>query len=133
VVSAGEQEIFSQTYESPYFFNAQVLQDATFTYASYTLDTVYRQEDSGFVELLHRIRNQSCTQADIDMINTRVQRVTTIEPGEIYISTTNARANEVNATMLSRLPGDTYCSYATISGKITPSSYPTDNELEMKV
>ena len=133
IVWAIEAELFASQYESSYFFHAHVMKNPVFGMHTYQLDKVYRQEDKVFIELLHRIRNNTATQDDIDIINSRVQRITTIAPGEIYISTTNARANDVNNTMLSRIKADEYYSIADIKGKIAPSSYPTDSELTLKV
>jgi hypothetical protein len=90
------------------------MKNPLFILQAHQLEKVYRQEDRDFINLLHRIRNNTAIQSDIDMINTRVQRITTIAPGEIYISTTNARANDVNNTMLSRLKTDEYRSLARI-------------------
>lgn len=112
IVSASEATFFADHYSSAYFFHAHVMESPQFLVKTFELDTVYRQEDRDFVELLHRIRNNSATSTDIDTINSRVERVTTIAQGEIYLATTNARANQVNATMLSRLPGDEYHGFA---------------------
>lgn len=133
IVSAAESALFTETYSSAYFFDALVMKNPALVIHPYQLEKVYRQEEISFVDLLHRIRNNTVSPADIEIINSRVQRVTTINPWEIYISTTNSRANDVNNTMLSRLSTDEYRSFATSKGKISASSYPTDDELVLKV
>ena len=133
IVSAVESVVFADTYSSAYFFDAMVMKNPACRMHPYQLEKVYRQEEISFVDLLHRIRNNTVSPTDLDIINSRVQRVTTINPWEIYISTTNSRANDVNNTMLSRLTTDEYRSFATSKGKISASSYPTDDELVLKI
>jgi ATP-dependent DNA helicase PIF1 len=132
VVSQVESSFFAEHYASAYFFSAHVMENSAFVLRPYTLEKVYRQEDTTFVELLHRIRENTIISTDIDTINTRVQRVTTIESGEIYLTTTNARANQVNATMLERLPGQEFRAFARTKGKLSASAYPADDELIIK-
>jgi hypothetical protein len=79
-VSAAESMLFIQTYSSAYFFDALVMKNPVFIINPFQLEKVYRQEEITFVDLLHRIRNNTVTPSDLEVINSRVERVTTIKP-----------------------------------------------------
>ncbi|HBA54225.1 MAG TPA: AAA family ATPase, partial [Syntrophorhabdus aromaticivorans] len=53
VVTSAEKEIFTHRYETPYFFSAQVFEEATFDMELVELETVYRQTEPDFVALLN--------------------------------------------------------------------------------
>lgn len=52
VVNREEASIFDSLYKSPYFFDAQVMQQIGFETAE--LDKVYRQKERDFIDLLGR-------------------------------------------------------------------------------
>ena len=79
-MSAVESVVFADTYSSAYFFDAMVMKNPACRMHPYQLEKVYRQEEISFVDLLHRIRNNTVSPTDLDIINSRVQRVTTINP-----------------------------------------------------
>ena len=56
------------------------MRNPAFVIHPYQLEKVYRQEEVTFIDLLHRIRNNTISQEDLEIINARVQRVSTINP-----------------------------------------------------
>ena len=52
VVTSREKDLFSGRYESPYFFSARIFAEPTFDMEFLELEKVYRQTDSGFIDLL---------------------------------------------------------------------------------
>ncbi len=133
VITAPEKEIFNGHYKTPYFFSAHVLRDAELEIVE--LEKVYRQKDQHFVDLLNRIRNNSVEESDIEHLNSRFQPGYAPSGKEFYISltTTNQKADEINAQHLAALKGKMHGSSAAIKGDFGKEYYPTATELKFKV
>jgi ATP-dependent exoDNAse (exonuclease V) alpha subunit len=133
VVSSQERDIFSTTYQTPYFFSAQALQN--FPLERIDLEKVYRQKDQTFVNLLNKIRNNSVTESDMDILNSRYG--VKEKPGKqgyfVTLTTTNQRADEINQTHLAALKGKTYHAQAHIEGQFTKEYFPTAPDLHYKI
>lgn len=133
VVNRDTEEVFAQLYETPYFFSARCLQDANFTVIE--LDKIYRQKEQQFVELLNRIRTDQVEDGDIEELNSRFQPF--YEPSGkdffIHLTTTNSKADEINATHLNALKSKLQTTNAKISGDFTKEYYPTATELQFKL
>lgn len=71
VVKDEDRQLLNPFYPSAYFFNAKVWQ--TMPIVSIELRKVYRQQDSSFISILDRIRNNTATPADLELLNTRVE------------------------------------------------------------
>jgi ATP-dependent DNA helicase PIF1 len=98
------------------------------------LKKIYRQSDWEFIDTLNAIRIWDIENVNIDLLNTRVDTSWTlshIKP--IYLSTTNAIADNVNYQETNKLDTEPHVSVAEIFGKFDEKSYPTDAELLMKV
>ncbi|MDX2095131.1 MAG: DEAD/DEAH box helicase [Alphaproteobacteria bacterium] len=133
VVSRESEAIFREHYETPYFFSAHCLREADFSIIE--LDRIYRQKEQDFVELLNRIRTDSATDTDLAYLNRRF--LPSHEPDTarffITLTTTNAKADEINASHLAALPGRVHTSHAVISGDFGREYYPTAPELHFKI
>jgi ATP-dependent DNA helicase PIF1 len=132
VVSRDEREIFGAMYESPYFYSAAVFE--TFRMDFVELEKVYRQQDASFVDLLNSIRNKSIDEPGLARLNTRCIPDFQPPPGEfyVYLTTTNAVAEELNARRLEELKGKTYTFQATTEGDFSKEYLPTAIELQVK-
>ena len=133
VVTYDMQEFFRSIYTSPYFFSAHALEGQRLEIVE--LDKIYRQRDDEFVELLNRIRNESTTPNDIELLNQRVNPEFVPPQGEFYVrlTTTKRNAEKINEQMLLNLPGDLHVSEAIISGEFGKDHYPTAAGLAYKV
>ncbi|WP_145980606.1 AAA family ATPase [Porphyromonas crevioricanis] len=133
VISPDEKEILDRFYPNQYFFSAKVFSDAAIV--PIELKTVYRQEDSGFVQLLDRIRIGMPTQSDVDMLNGRFIRDYRINEGEMIITLCNTRkrVNEINEYHLSRREGKEVICLGIINGEMPERTLPTDLELRLKL
>lgn len=133
VVISKEQEIFKDHYKTPYFFSSHAIQSLDIEIIE--LDKIYRQTDENFINLLNKIRNNSVTEDDIKLLNQRYIQHFKQREGEFYISltSTNSKADQINAEYLAGIEGKSYKSIASISGDFDKSSYPTSVELEYKV
>jgi len=131
VVVGHDRAMFEQFYESEYFFDARVFSEIEVEHLE--LEKIYRQSDSDFIELLNKIRNKTITGPDLDRLNERVVDEQVKLPREaIYLTTTNAMAEERNQAELEKLKGKSYFFKAEITGEIDPKSYPADEVLELK-
>ena len=130
VVTSQEREIFRDHYKTPYFFSAHALQD--FPLDIIELEKVYRQKDKRFVELLNRVRNNSVTPQDIDLLNSRYNAREDKEFA-IHLTTTNQRADTINHERLMALKGKLYHAPADIKGDFGREYYPTSTDLSFKI
>ena len=134
VVSSAERGIFSNQYDSPYFFSSRIFSDPGFDMEFVELEKIYRQTEEDFIALLNAIRNRSVTDEDIVRLNRRCDS-TFVPPDEdftIHLTTTNDLAYMRNQEKLAQLPGRTYRYPGFLEGKFDKSHLPTDELLELK-
>lgn len=134
VVPSGEKGIFKVQYETPYFFSAHILNDPQFDMEFIELEKIYRQTDENFIGLLNAIRNRSVTDADLTLLNQKVDPE--FNPPEedfyIHLTSTNDQAYRRNREKLARLPGKPQAYQGLIKGDFDQSAFPTDKVLELK-
>lgn len=137
VVTSQEREIFASLYETPYFFSAKALENAPIEMIE--LEKIYRQKDPDFIGLLGRIRNNSVTSTDIDLLNSRI-----VLPGmaarakkgsdlAICLTTTNQRADAINEERLAALKGKLHHAQAVVKGEFGKEYIPTAQDLSFKI
>lgn len=133
VVGAQDRAIFSDHYETPYFFSAHVMQD--FPLQVIELEKVYRQKDLAFVELLNRVRNNSVTGRDLDQLNSRLDAASAPDKDNfsINLTATNRRADEINHHHLQSLGGKVYGFNAQLTGDFGREYFPAAPELAFKI
>lgn len=128
-----EGEYFTQYYESPFFFDANVFSDLDISL--FKLTTVYRQTDPVFMGLLNRIRINKMRESDLLILNSRVEA--SFEPppdlGYIELTTTNRMADVKNSSELQKLPTPEREYTATVTGQFRESQYPTDLRLKLRI
>ena len=132
VAKPEEWQMLSEYYDSPYFFSSRAFQEGDFQ--AVELTKVYRQSDSRFLDILNKIRENRCLQADLDELNRRYLPEFEPEKEDNYIQLTthNSQAQKINTEELDDLPGDTHTFAAEIKGEFPPYSYPTETELVLK-
>lgn len=130
VVTPDEERAFATLYASPFFFAAQVMREHPMT--RITLTKVYRQADDRFITLLNHVRENRCTESDLQELNACAQAKE--QPGKQYvtIATTNAIARAINMQHLNALPGRLQSYVARITGAFDPGSYPTEMAMMLK-
>ncbi len=144
VVTSREKALFRDHYKSPYFFSARVFDDdlfsrlggddGSFNMEFIELEKVYRQKDQGFLDLLNGIRNNSITDSDIEKINKRCDPGFKEKAGDfyIYLTTTNALADDINNSKLTELKADEHSYEGLIDGDFGEKSLPTSLDLNLK-
>ncbi len=144
VTTVDDTKIFAGHYTSPYFFSAHVFlpgqqelfgEATDFTMERIELTKMYRQKDVDFIELLNSIRSATASQTAFDRLNARLNAAFEPAPEEMYmyLTTTNAMADEVNARKLSQLETDNYFFKGQIGGKFDEKYLPTAPDLNIKI
>ena len=128
VVTEAERPFLSRVYPSPYFFHSKALQQLP--YLTIELQTIHRQEDASFIEILNGVRDARVTPRLLARLNARVGA----PAGEdwIRLTTHNAQADEINSSRMDCLPGDTSVFSADVEGDFPEKLYPAASELSLK-
>lgn len=132
VIAAEEWKILQEYYESPFFFSAKVVAEATPLYIE--LKKIYRQSEEQFIGILNRIRNNQPTKTDFDILNSRYSPHFTSQEAAHYITLTthNKKADAINTAELNKLPGKSHTFKAIIKDDFSDKALPTDAELQLK-
>ncbi len=141
VVTSVDREKFFSEYSSPYFFDAKIFggQDDFFSSGFdlniVELDEIYRQTDTGFIDILNAVRENSITDNHLDLLNTRHDPyfVPDARDQYIYLMTTNANASVINKAELDKLSAEKITIDAEKSGKVAKNLYPNDEEVTVCV
>ncbi len=133
VAKPEEWEVLSPYYDTPYFFGSQVLRKAP--YVCVELEHIYRQHDDDFITLLNKVRN-NCMDADcVRVLNSRYRPSFVPKDNEGYITLTthNYQADQINESKLEAIKEKPLKFKADIHGTFPENTYPTKEELELKV
>ncbi len=132
VIKDADWLLLKKYYDTPYFFSSHALKQTD--YCVIELNMVYRQKEGLFLDLLNRIRDNSCDRQVLETLNQRY--IPDFHPrkeeGYIRLVTHNYQAQRINDRELQALPGRTYPFRATVEGKFPDFAYPTDEVLELK-
>ncbi|MBU4331800.1 AAA family ATPase [Patescibacteria group bacterium] len=123
----------ANVYGSPYFFDAKSFPNLSVELIE--LEKIYRQKDQRFIELLNSIRNNSAGEAELKIINQRLNQKfeSQLDDFYIYLTPTNALASSVNNQKLEQLKTKVHHYKGFLSGKFDVRSLPTDMDLNLKV
>ena len=132
VVKGDEREILNRFYPTPYFFSARVF--GQIDLVSIELQTVYRQTDKVFVNVLDHIRSNTVGAADLQLLNTRYGTQIEQSEADMYITLATRRDNVdyINDKKLAELPGEPVTFHGEIMGDFPESSLSTSQELVLK-
>lgn len=132
VAKEEEWTMLSQYYDTPYFFSSKALQKSPF--AVIELTKVYRQNDSQFLDILNKVRDNKADAEVLRALNSRY--IPGFKPredeGYIRLTTHNAQAQRINERELALLPGKEFHYKAHINGKYPEMLFPTDEKLTLK-
>ncbi|MCU0336186.1 MAG: PIF1 family ATP-dependent DNA helicase [Chitinophagaceae bacterium] len=132
VVQNEEWQILGEYYEGPFFFHSHAIRRQPPVYVE--LQTIYRQSDERFIDLLNQVRNNRLTPAGLELLNSRCQPGFVVPDGEPWITLTthNRKADAMNEQELNRLPGSSFSFKAEITGEFSDKSYPAEETLVLK-
>ncbi len=140
VVTSLDKDKYYSEYPSPYFFDAQVFKgqgdlfEGSFTIRKIELNTIYRQTDRAFIDILNAVRENNVTQTHFALLNARYDsNFVPKEKGKfIHLMTTNEDANRINMAELAKLPGQEHGYTAQQTGTLARNLYPNDEVLSLK-
>ena len=121
IASDVEQMLFQMYYESPYFFSANVMQEAEFEYVE--LRKIYRQEGRHFLRLLEAVRLNQIDHDDLLDLNERYRPYFKSEDYYITLSARNSTVNRINDREIRNLEERAYIYPATIGGEFKAHLY----------
>ena len=123
---------FQSRFGGSCFFNARVFDRVELHYVQ--LQTIFRQKDETFKQLLNAIRENDITDEQLALLNTRYLPDHTPAAGDLRLTlaTTNKVADAINTKRMSNLPDKPHHFPATIEGGIDPNAYPADATLTLK-
>ena len=132
VVRDDEWTLLQPYYDSPYFFSSNALKHTQ--YMTIELKTVYRQQDSRFLALLNKVRDNVADDHVLAELNKRYIPGFVPPENEDYIrlTTHNNQAQVINDSELAKIDAHSYSFKAEISGTFPEYSFPTDEVLTLK-
>lgn len=132
VLKEEDKQLLSPIYPSSFFFDAHVFREMQLV--SVELRKVYRQRDPLFIELLDHIRSSEVNQADLSLLNNRVNAAIGNDDSHLSITLSTRRdtVDYINEKQLSLLPGSSIVFNGNIQGDFPESSLPTPMRLEVK-
>lgn len=134
--SAGE--LFEKRYKSPFFFSSRVLRTKARKISHIEFTRVFRQNEIDFLATLDRCRCGEITEADLDLLQSRVLPEGKKPPADHLILTTKKdEAHRLNHYRINALPGQTRSYAATSTGNLANTlddeELPAPRVLELKV
>jgi hypothetical protein len=132
VVKEEEWQYLRKYYNSPYFFDAQALQQRKPVYIEF--NKIYRQQDDTFINILNNFRTNEVTNEDLEILNRNYKPDFKAEPSEGYINLTthNKKADLINRAELLKLEEQSFHYRAMIQGEFSEYAYPIEQTLEFK-
>lgn len=126
-----ERRFFCEKYSSQYFFDSRVFKEANFELIEF--EKVYRQRDKKFIEILNRIRNNTATEEDLEILNQRVGKEHPKNSYPVILTPHNETAKKINEERIRSLSNKIYTFKAKFSGNFEKDSFPADEELKISV
>jgi hypothetical protein len=130
VIKNAEWAILSGFYKSRFFFDAKVVPESRLLVIE--LGHVFRQEDPEFLRLLNHIRLNQVDAQDMALLDARVNPDFNAVEADIYLTSLNATANELNQRQLERLPGQLHILEAQVTGEIAEKDVPVMISISLK-
>ncbi|HUM46393.1 MAG TPA: AAA family ATPase, partial [Chitinophagales bacterium] len=132
VANEQEWQYLRDYYATPFFFSAQVMNQAN--PLCIELKKVYRQSDEVFIHLLNRVRNNEVTEGDLERLQQLYQPNFKPKPEDHFITLTthNYKADDINGAELKRLPGKEFIAKATLRGEFPERVFPVEHTLALK-
>jgi len=136
VVTRDEQEAINSLYKSPYFFSSKVftsLTDGLYKQIKFfELETIFRQTERDFIDILNRVRNKQTTDDDLARLNQCKIEGEEYLDGFIYLTAMNEQADKINQFKLSEIEGQSIIFKGTTTGSFSEKHFPAADQLEMK-
>lgn len=127
-----EWALLSPYYTTPYFFSSHALQQTK--YVAIELKHIYRQQDTVFINILNKIRDNQADEACLHALNAR--HIANFNPPEnegwIRLTTHNNMAHRYNGNRLNEINKKPMSFKAEVSGVFPENNFPADGTLTLK-
>lgn len=130
VVKDYEWESLQRFYQSPYFFDSLIWQDANPVHLELT--EIFRQRDERFIRLLNNIRNREPSEEDFKLLTERYRPHEEPEDRFILLTTHNYKADQVNLEKLNKTDGKPFSFLADVKGDFPEHMSPCEKVLTLK-
>lgn len=132
VVRNDEAGYLDMAHGGPFFFHAASFSDGEFTLIE--LETVYRQSDPEFIDILNALRDGQLERDQGRRLNECVTGRSGLEASQTHIvlTPTNQAAHNINAARLEALPGDAAVFKSRVEGQFEDKLAPTEDPLVLK-
>ncbi len=133
VVKEEDWAILGNYYDTCFFFSSHALKRSKFV--GIELKEIFRQSDQQFIELLNKVRQNQLDKAALDELNSHYDPdfKPEDEDGYITLTTHNYQSKNINEGKLDQLKSEKYSFTAEVNGEFPEYSYPTEQELVLKV
>jgi GTPase SAR1 family protein len=133
VVKDDEWQILKPYYDTCFFFSSHALKRSKFI--GIELTHIFRQSDRHFIDILNKVRENRMDSSTLQELNQRYIPGFNPEEKEGYITLTthNYQSQQINESKLGQLKTKSHRFKAEVQGEFPEYSYPTDQELELKV
>ncbi|MBU0683272.1 MAG: AAA family ATPase [Candidatus Omnitrophica bacterium] len=132
VVNKEFRDILRQKYESPYFFSAKIFDQIELR--TINLSKIYRQKDEKFIALLNKVRDKTCTDDDLFVLNERIDRNLADSPKDIVtLTATNSAAGKLNNHCLAQIEQEEFIYSAGIEGEFNENEFPAEKDITLKI
>lgn len=129
IASKEERQYVDDHFKSRYFFDATILEQTGVSMIKLT--NIFRQKDPEFINILNKIRDNTISQEDLDMLNAKCYSPTR-NPDDLMLCATNDQVKRINDTQIAKLPGDPITLTSEITGKFNPKNCPVDETIVVK-
>lgn len=133
VIKEAEWALLQDNYNSPYFFDSEVIREEPPLYIEF--NKIYRQSEETFIRLLNQVRNNDLDEDGRDILEKRFQPGFRRDnkDGYIVLTTHNGRARDINTHELKNLPGQQFSYKATVKDDFPENAYPAEDSLYLKI
>lgn len=122
-----DEAYLEANYHSPYFFSSAAYGSAKWNVVELT--HIFRQSNPDYIKILHNIREGKARKTVAYLNQFHVTDV----PQGVFLTSTNAAAEEINGYALSALPDPAVRFPCTVAGRLLPHEYPAPENLDLKV
>jgi hypothetical protein len=125
-------DILKKFYESQFFFSSKVVKNQTPVIIE--LKKIYRQKEEVYINLLNKIRVNSISENELNLLNTKYKPGfnPSTEEGYITLATHNNIVNNTNLEKLNNLNTELFICEAEVNGVFPESNFPTEKTLQLK-
>ncbi|MFH0412474.1 AAA family ATPase [Corynebacterium sp. L4756] len=131
VVTEQESKIFTENWDSPYFFSAHCYDQVALN--SINLTTVWRQSDEEFIEILNQVREGSLSDAALSRLNQQVDSDFEAPNDWVTLASRRKGVDKINHARLAALDTTKFLSVAERFGEADTNSFSASEELHYAV